>query len=105
SGTAPVNVTYRITTTANGCPGAAQDVVVTVNPSPELSTPLTSSVCSGSTFSYEPASVTTGATFTWTRAASGGNAASSGTGDISEVLTNTTTAPITVTYEITTRAN
>ncbi|GGG29402.1 PKD-like domain-containing protein [Pontibacter amylolyticus] len=105
SGTAPVNVTYRITTTANGCAGAAQDVVVTVNPSPKLSTPLTRSVCSGSRFIYEPASATTGATFTWTRAAFGGNAASSGTGDISEVLTNTTTAPITVTYEITTRAN
>lgn len=105
SGTAPVNVTYRITTTANGCPGTAQDVVVTVNPSPKLSTPLTSSVCSGSTFIYEPASATTGATFSWSRAASGGNAASSGTGDISEVLTNSTTAPITVTYEITTRAN
>ncbi|PKV66310.1 PKD-like domain-containing protein [Pontibacter ramchanderi] len=101
----PINVTYRVTTSANGCAGTTESVVVTVNPSPKLSTLLTGSVCSGSTFSYEPASATPGATFSWTRAASGGNTASSGAGNIDEVLTNSTTAPITVTYEITTRAN
>lgn len=101
----PIAVTYRVTTTANGCAGTVENVVVTVNPSPKLSTPLTASVCSGSTFSYEPASATEGATFSWTRAASGGNAASSGTGAIGEALTNTTTAPFDVIYEVTTRAN
>ncbi|MDO6389867.1 T9SS type A sorting domain-containing protein [Pontibacter sp. BT731] len=101
----PVNVIYRFTTSANSCAGTSQDVVVTVNPSPKLNSQLTANVCSGSTFSYAPTSATEGATFSWSRAASGGNAASSGPGNISEVLTNTTTAPITVTYEITTRAN
>ncbi|MBX0333188.1 T9SS type A sorting domain-containing protein [Pontibacter sp. HSC-14F20] len=101
----PVNVTYQFITSANSCAGTPQDVVVTVNPSPKLSSLLTANVCSGNTFSYEPASATEGSTFSWSRSASGGNAASSGTGNISEVLTNTTTAPITVTYEITARAN
>ncbi|MHC2993285.1 hypothetical protein OB13_17490 [Pontibacter sp. HJ8] len=101
----PKVVTYRYTTSANSCSGTAESVQVTVNPSPVLSSPLTASVCSGATFNYSPTSATPDATFSWTRAASAGNAAANGTGDISEVLNNSSTAPITVTYQITTRAN
>jgi ribosomal protein S4E len=106
--TAPVNVTYEITTTANGCP-TPQNVVVTVNPDPVLSSTLTpGAICSGDTFTYTATSATSGSTFSWTRAAVAGisESASSGvTGSINEILTNTTTAPINVTYVITTTAN
>ncbi|MCP2042022.1 PKD-like domain-containing protein [Pontibacter sp. HSC-36F09] len=101
----PKVVTYRITASANGCPGTAELVQVTVNPSPVLNSPLTASTCSGATFSYTPTSATADVSFSWRRVASAGNAAANGDGAISEVLTNTTNSPITVTYEITTSAN
>ncbi len=105
--TAPINVTYVYTITANGCVNT-QNVVVTVNPIPKLSSTLTPpAICSGSTFGYTATSATTGATFGWTRAAVGGitEASSFGSGNVSEVLTNTTTAPINVIYLYTTTAN
>ncbi|MFD3002312.1 PKD-like domain-containing protein [Pontibacter toksunensis] len=110
SGTAPVEVTYRYTVSANGCAGAStEDVKVTVNPTPQLSSTLTASVCSGSAFSYTPTSATEGATFSWTRAAVTGISNAAVTtpvaGGVSETLVNTTTAPINVTYVYTTSAN
>jgi hypothetical protein len=98
---APINVTYAYTASANGCTGASQNVVVTVNPSPVLSSTLTpTGICSGTIFNYVPASAFSVTTFSWTRAAVSGisQAANSGTGNVSEILTNTTTAPIVVTY-------
>jgi hypothetical protein len=106
--TAPVSLTYVYTTTANGCVGAPQNVVLTVNPTPALSSTLTPpAICSGTTFSYTPTSATAGSTFAWTRAAVIGisQAATLGTAGVNEVLTNTTTAPIVVTYLYTTTAN
>ncbi|MFN5170766.1 MAG: PKD-like domain-containing protein [Cyclobacteriaceae bacterium] len=107
--TAPINVTYVYTVTANGCAGPSQNVVVTVNPNPVLSSSLTPpSICSGSTFSYAPASGTPGATFNWSRAAVGGITPvgpTSGTNNPNEALTNTTSAPINVTYQYTISAN
>ncbi len=101
----PKVVTYRITSTANSCFNTAESVQVTVNPSPVLNSALTASVCSGATFNYSPTSATADASFSWRRVASAGNAAANGDGAISEVLTNTTNLPITVTYEITASAN
>lgn len=101
SGTAAIDATYAYTTTLNGCTGATQNVVVTVNPIPVLSsTQSPSAICSGTTFGYTATSATAGATFAWTRAAVAGisEAASSGTGNVSETLTNTTTAAIDVVY-------
>ncbi|WP_461492022.1 hypothetical protein, partial [Pontibacter sp. HJ8] len=71
TGTSPITVTYRYNTFANGCQSStAQDVRVVVNPSPKLSSTLApAAVCSGAAFSYTPTSTTTGATYTWTRAA------------------------------------
>ena len=99
---APVNVTYLYTVSANNCSNAsAYSVVVVVNPTPSLSSSLTSpAICSGTVFSYYPTSTTTGASFVWTRAAITGisNAAGSGTSNLSETLINTTANPIIVTY-------
>jgi gliding motility-associated-like protein len=106
--TSTVNVTYNIVTTANGCSNLAQQVVVSVNPSPSLSSSTSiTQICSNSLFNYTPASTTSGATFTWTRAAVAGisTPASSGTNGISEALENTTALPITVDYTYTISAN
>jgi gliding motility-associated-like protein len=73
-----------------------------------LNTTLTpDSICTGSTFTYTPNSAAGGATFAWKRAAVAGilTATNSGTGAISEVLTNTTNAVINTTYSYTTTAN
>lgn len=104
---AAVNVTYAYTPTANGCSGAVENVVVSVKPRPTLSSSATANVCSGSTLSYTATSAPAGGTFTWTRAAVAGisQAAASGTGDISEVLTNTTVSDITVDYIYTATAD
>ncbi|WP_218022335.1 PKD-like domain-containing protein [Chryseotalea sanaruensis] len=104
NGTSVQTATITVTPIYNGCTGATQDVVITVNPTPVLTSSLTpAAICSGDTFSYTPASATVGATFAWSRALVAGisQGVSSGSGNISEVLTNTTATPINVTYIIT----
>ncbi len=104
---APVTVTYAFTTTANGC-SKTENVTVTVNPIPVLSsTASPAAICSGTIFSYTATSATAGATFSWSRAVTGGisQAGTTGTGGISETLTNTTAAPVNVTYAYTITAN
>lgn len=91
----------------NGSSTALATVSLSANP-PSLNSTLTpTALCSGATFSYIPNSVTTGATFAWSRAAIVGisQPASNGSGSISEVLTNTTSSPINVTYVYVTSAN
>jgi len=103
----PNSVTYNYTILANGCE-YDQNVIVTVNPTPILISSVTSSeICSGLTFNYVPTSSTAGVLFSWTRAliAGIGNAASSGTGDPNEALTDTTAVPVDVTYIYTLSAN
>ncbi len=104
--TALINVPYIYTITANGC-SFNQNVIVTVYPTPTLSSSPTPTVCSGSSFSYQPASATPGASFTWTRGIAAGiiNSASSGTDNPFETLVNTTTAPATTTYDYVVTAN
>ena len=101
----PVAVTYVDTLTINGCQNT-QNVMVTVNPKPMLTSPLSlPQICDSTTITYVPASATTGTTFTWSRAAIAGNSAASGVDTISEMLVNTTTASVIVTYVDTLKAN
>ena len=105
----PLDVVYVFTLTANGCSNT-QNVTITVNPSPELSSTLTpTDICSNGLFSYNPISSSTGASFTWTRAAVSGisNAAITApqTSDPNEILVNTTAQPIDVVYSYTITAN
>ncbi|MBN9484006.1 MAG: hypothetical protein BGO70_03220 [Bacteroidetes bacterium 43-93] len=103
----PISVIYTYTLDANGCTNT-QDVTVIVNPTPKLSSPLVvSPICNNTLASYTPTSATAGTSFSWTRAAVTGisTPASSGTGSISETLTNTTPLPVTVTYNYTLIAN
>ena len=94
--------------TNGACSQFHAGAAVTVYPLPVLSSSLTPpAICSGSTFAYTAESTTSGASFAWSRAAILGitEGGSSGTGNVSEDLTNTTTAPISVTYVYTTTAN
>ncbi|MFN5440346.1 MAG: beta strand repeat-containing protein, partial [Flavobacteriia bacterium] len=110
---APIDVVYTVTPTSgdNGnCVGASFTVTVTVNPTPALSSTLTpAAICSAATFNYTATSATlVSPTFAWTRAAVSGiteGASSGSTATISETLTNTTNAPISVTYVYTITAN
>lgn len=98
----PVNVTYVFTLSANGCVNPQKfNVVVSVTPYPTLISTLNPpTICSGDTFNYTPLSTAFNATFTWTRAAVNGisKAAGSGTGDVTEVLHNTTIFTQSVAY-------
>lgn len=99
--TTPVTVIYIYTVSSNGCTNApGQQVQVTISPVPSLSSSLTPSTCSGSIFSYTATSTTPGVSYTWSRATVSGiaEAGTSGSANINEVLTNTTTSAISVTY-------
>jgi len=102
----PVTVSYRFTLDHLGC-ASSENVQVTVNPIPELSSALyMPSLCSGQPVNYTARSLTRGATFTWERLADAGiTPAPSGVvtgGVINETLTNITASPVTVRYRITT---
>ena len=109
---ASIAVTYSVTPTSGSCVGTPFDVVVTVHPTPVLSSSLTpAAICSGTTFAYNATSPTVAASgstvMTWSRALVSGitEAAATGNGNISETLTNTTNAPISVTYVYTITSN
>ena len=105
--TNPIDVTYNYTLSANGCSNN-QAVIVTVKPQPSLTTPLiASSICSGGTAVYTPASNIANTSFTWTRAVVSGISAGPGnnSGPVNEQLNNTTLLPKTVTYVYTLTAN
>lgn len=67
----------------------------------------TISACSNVNFNYHPMSDIIGTTFSWSRAAVAGisNALATGTDDINEVLVNTTSSPVVVTYVYTLTVN
>jgi len=106
---APITVTFTITPTANSCPGAAITATVLVNPTPNVvATPASQTICSAASISTIVLSgAVSGTTYAWTRdnsvAVTG--IAASGSGNISGSLTNTTNAPITVTFTIIPTAN
>ena len=107
--TAPVSVTFTITPTANGCTGTPITATVLINPAPNvIRTPASQAVCSGATITTITLSGSvSGTTYNWTRdnTASVTGIAASGSGNISGALTNTTAAPVTVTFTITPTAN
>ena len=109
TGNAPVTVTFTITPTANSCAGTAITATVLVNPTPNVvATPSTQTICSGATITpVALSSNVSGTTYNWTRnnTAFVTGIAASGSGNITGVLTNTTNAPVTVTFTITPTAN
>ncbi len=102
AGTYSVNVAIE---NSNGCSNSADlsDIVVSINPA--LTSPLNpNTICSGSVFNYTPTSSIPGSTFSWVRLANAdiSEAPTSGNGNISETLTNTSGSNVSVTYEVTT---
>ncbi|WP_170154522.1 HYR domain-containing protein [Mangrovibacterium diazotrophicum] len=100
--------TYIVTPSAGSCDGTNFQLIVTVLPKPVLNT-MTTSVCSGSSFSLTPANGTdgiipSGTTYSWTTptmlAGVTGGVAGSGS-SIGGTLTNSTSSVQTVTYSVT----
>ncbi|MDN5203269.1 PKD domain-containing protein [Fulvivirgaceae bacterium BMA10] len=97
-------VTYTITPTVNGCTGTPANYVVTVNPSPEVTNAtLTATICSGDIVNFVPTSDVAGSSFNWSAAISGNLVGwtPTGSGNISQTITNTGTTNETLTYTIT----
>ena len=94
----PVKGVFTVTLASGTCEGSTASFEVTVNPELRLTsgTTVATAVCGGNNFNYTATSNVSGVAFAWT--SSTGN---SGVGaQISEVLTNSTDAPIAVTYTI-----
>jgi hypothetical protein len=108
NGIRPLSALYEVVPSINfnggSCEGVPHTFTVTLNPTPALSSAVsTDTICSGSAYDYMAASNVQGVAFSWTRAANasinGGVAASGNTASIHEVLTNTSSVPVTVTYQ------
>ena len=102
-------VVYTVTPISGTCSGATFTVTVTVNPTP-LVAAQSASICSGAAFSVAPTNgsgniVPTGTTYSWSAPAAitGISGLASGTAQttIGGSLTNSTNAPINVTYVVT----
>ncbi|WP_232764100.1 PKD-like domain-containing protein [Salegentibacter salinarum] len=106
--TNPIEVVYEVTLISpEGCSNQ-QEITTIVTPTPLLTSTLTpEGICSGINFNYNPTSETGGTVFSWTRERVDGisNPPANGTGPINEILENTTTQPIGVTYTYTLASN
>ncbi len=100
-----ITTSYNVTSTS-GKIGSAVGFVI-VKPIPSLTSDLSPIACSGKTFAYPATSSTSGTTYKWKRALVAGisNAAASGTGSSSEVLTNTTINEVDTKYVYVSTAN
>ena len=103
-------VTYQVTPTANGCPpGTTLPVVLTVNPLPIITNPITSySICNNTTTNITIQSDVTGATVAWRAFSSSTNITgfSDGSGFlIAHTLVNSGYTIDSVTYRIAATAN
>lgn len=102
-------VVYTVTPISGTCSGATFTVTVTVNPTPSVAAQA-ATICSGAAFSVAPTNgsgniVPTGTTYSWSAPAAitGISGLASGTAQttIGGSLTNSTNAPINVTYVVT----
>ncbi|WP_121810559.1 Ig-like domain-containing protein [Mucilaginibacter kameinonensis] len=98
----PVDVTYLITPVSNGCSGTPFSYVVTVYPTPQVTSAPTGTLCNMTTGNYAITFSIPGVSSSWSRDAVPGisNQAVSGqmAGTIREILFNTTNAPVDVAY-------
>lgn len=96
-------VTYSVIPTYNSCSGSPINVVVSVESNPLVTaTPISQSICSGTSTSINLASVPVGATFNWSATTSGVSGAVLGNGSsINQTLYSTSTSTGTASYIIT----
>ncbi|MEP7377680.1 MAG: N,N-dimethylformamidase beta subunit family domain-containing protein [Chitinophagaceae bacterium] len=92
--------TYTVTQKINTCTSPARSITAAPKSAPTLTSSLTKIISSGASVAYTATSADAISSFKWTRAAVSGiqNGAASGTGNISEILTNNATSPVNVTY-------
>jgi len=97
-----IKVTYSITPMIGACSGPVFDYVVTVYPTPVVTSADSTTICNQTATNYAVTFNAPGTTFSWSRPAVTGisNTAVSGQSadTIKEVLFNTTNAPVKVTY-------
>jgi gliding motility-associated-like protein len=111
-----ISATYKVqaTTNPNGCNGTQTDVVILVDPAPLLVVNQKKTICSGESVDLRvlltPDNLPAGTTFSWSApnmsdGSTQGSARSAVPATdalhITDVLTNTTSSPITATYTIT----
>ena len=101
SGTTPVSYTYIATVfSPTGCTSETAVTTVLVNPVPVVTPSVYSqTICSGQTGNITFTTTIPGSTINWVRTPAT-PAPSSGTGNISQVLTNTGPTSVTYTYQI-----
>jgi len=107
TGTPPFNYVCTATPTAAGSTPHTSTTVLTVNPIPfAVVTPVSNSICSGSTTAISLASNVIATSFVWTTVATNVSGPSGGTGSyIAQTLTSTGNSVGTVDYTITPSAN
>lgn len=96
------SVTYHVTPVANTCVGPVLDVVITVNPKPDVTaTPPSGFICSGDNILINLTSQATSPTFSWTCQVNGVTGANPGSGSsINQILTCDNPATGTVVYQV-----
>jgi len=105
TGTVAETATYSVTPTANGCVGEAEPVVITVSPSPEMTSPDEVTICSEGTPDIIFNS-NISATYEWevvfvSSSVIGASTGETGTGNIPHTLINTGSSTGTVIYRVT----
>ena len=106
--TGPVQgtVDYTITPLKNGCAGVPIIVTVTVNPTPEVFGPASTTICSGESPNISLSPSIVGTTFDWTVIQSGVTGATDGSGDvINQILETSGAAQGSVIYRVTPTLN
>ena len=111
-GTTPTTgtVIYQVRATNNLCTGPATEVLITINPRPELGFSVQdTSICSGATTNIKLNSALPGTTFTWSSPtlnnANGGIASNGNQSKITQILTTSANIAGTVVYAIVATAN
>jgi len=104
-----VNLVLRAVTGLSGtCAQVDDEVVLKILPNVTISSAASKNICTGAAVAYTPTSTPVGATFSWvaTGSANASGFSTSGTGNITDVLTNNDpNADATVTYTIIPRLN
>jgi len=104
--TTATTIVYTVTPTgtAGSCLGTAQNVTVTVNPKPVMTSATSTSVCSGITLNFALTS-DVASTYSWLTSSNGGVTGETITATVSPTLNNTLvsslTLPALVTYTVT----
>ena len=110
-GNSPIINVYSVVAKNGDCESKEQQLIrIVINPGPSLtSLKDAGEICSGNTFEYIATSALAGTTFSWTRVADpdiNGGETSTGNGQvISEVLINSSNAPVKVVYEFSLKYN